>query len=116
MAMAADEEDDRIPPIYREIEKEAGMEPYTTKQVKEAFGQEREGWRQALEQELISFREKETFTVLPDEERAELRPWEIYPMQIVAGIKPADATGVRRMRARGVVCGNFEPDGGEPTY
>ena len=116
MAMAADEEDDRIPPIYREIEKEAGVEQYTTKQVKEAFGQEREGWRQALEQELISFREKETFSVLPEEERAQLRPWEIYPMQIVAGIKPADATGVRRMRARGVVCGNFEPDGGEPTY
>ena len=114
--MTADEADDMVPPVYREIEKEAGMEPYSTKQVREAFGEEREGWRQALEAELISFREKETFTVLPDEERLGLKPWEIYPMQIVAGIKPADATTVRRKKARGVVCGNFEPDGGEPTY
>ena len=41
--MSADEEDDKIPPIYREIEKEAGMEMYKTKQVREALGQEREG-------------------------------------------------------------------------
>ena len=111
-----DDNDDNVPPIYRDIEKESGMEPYTTKQVKEAFGQEREGWRQALEQELISFKEKGVFHVLTDDERLGLKPWEIYPMQIVAGIKPADATGVRRKKARGVVCGNFEPDGGEPTY
>ena len=72
--MTVEEEDDMVPPVYREIEKEAGMEPYTTKQVREAFGEEREGWRQALEAELISFREKETFMVLPDEERIGLKP------------------------------------------
>ena len=60
-----DDDDDNVPPIYREIEKESGMEPYTTKQVREAFGQEREEWRQALEQELISFKEKGYFTSSP---------------------------------------------------
>ena len=117
MAMATDvDPEDDVPPIFREIQKESGMEMCTTKQLNNAIGQEREGWKQALENELISFKEKETFRPLSNEERASVKPHEIYPMQIVAGVKPEDSSGVRRKKARGVVCGNFEPDTGEPTY
>ena len=114
-ASTMDDPDD-IPLQFKEIEKASSAEIYTTRQVNAAFGVQREEWRQALEQELNSFKEKGVVRPLTDKERSTLTARDIYPMKVVASVKPEDASGVRRKRARGVVCGNYEPDGGLNTY
>ena len=64
-----------------------------------AFGSEREEWRQALEAELISMTENETFRKPSASELREVRPQDVLPMKIVAGIKAADSAGYRKNKA-----------------
>ena len=46
-----DPDDDMVPPIFREIQRQSGLDIVPMKEVKNAFGAEREEWRQALENE-----------------------------------------------------------------
>ena len=100
-----DEDEDNVPLKFREIEKASSAEMFTTRQVNAAIGAQREEWRLALKQEYDSFMEKKVVRRLTNEERSTLMPRDIYPMKVVASIKPEDSSGVRRKRARGVVCG-----------
>ena len=112
-----DPDDDMVPPIFREIQRQSGLEIVPMKEVKNAYGSDREEWRQALENELNSFYTSGTFREATPTERREVYPSDILPMQVVAGRKPPDETGYKRKKARGVVCGNFEEDqGNEVTF
>ena len=112
-----DPDDDMVPPIFREIQRQSGLDIVPMKEVKNAFGAEREEWRQALENEYNSFLSSATFRDATPEERRNAYPRDILPMQVVAGKKPPDETGYKRKKARGVVCGNFEEDhGNEVTF
>ena len=112
-----DPDDDMVPPIFREIQRQSGLEIVPMKEVKNAFGAEREEWRQALENEYNSFLSSATFRDATAEERRNAYPRDILPMQVVAGKKPPDESGYKRKKARGVVCGNFEEDhGNEVTF
>ncbi|CAK0837207.1 unnamed protein product [Prorocentrum cordatum] len=111
-----EDDDDDIPLIFQEIQRESGMTLTTMKTLSAAFGSEREEWRQALEAELISMTENEVFRKLSGPELREARPRDVLPMKVVAGEKAADSTGYRKKKARGVVCGNFEVESDEPVY
>ncbi|CAK0910095.1 unnamed protein product, partial [Prorocentrum cordatum] len=109
------DDDDDVLPIFREIQRESGMALTSMRTLNAAFGSEREEWRQALEAELISMTDNEIFRKPSAAELREVRPQDVLPMKVVAGIKAADSTGYRRKKARGVVRGNFEGESGEPA-
>ena len=115
-----DDDEDKVPPEFKEIIRDSGTSLVSMRVLNEAFGSEKEEWRQALENELNSMTENEVFSRLTPAEVRQARPRDILPMKVVAGVKaaePSDPTGYRRKKCRGVVCGNFEQHGeGEQVY
>ncbi|CAK0805863.1 unnamed protein product, partial [Prorocentrum cordatum] len=114
------DDEDSVPPEFRDIIRDSGTSPVSIRVLNEAFGSEKEEWRQALENELNSMTENEVFSRLTPAEVRQARPRDIMPMKVVAGVKaaePSDPTGYRRKKCRGVVCGIFEQHGeGEQVY
>ncbi|CAK0886282.1 unnamed protein product [Prorocentrum cordatum] len=109
----ADEAQEVLERLYQEIVKDGGAQVMSQKSVNASFGEEREGWRQALQEELDSLREKDVFWPLGARERGGIRAQDILPMSTVFAKKPPDEAGLQRKRARAVACGNFQTVVGE---
>ena len=109
-------DDDNVPPQFTKIIKDSGLTIVTCQEILKATGMAREQWRAALEDELNSLKNG-CLRTLTAAEAYSTRPRDILPMKVVAGEKAADASGYRRKKARGCVCGNWEAvDPAELTY
>ena len=109
-------EDDNVPPEFTKIVKDSGLSIVTNAEVTKSVGMHREQWRAALESELNSLKDG-CLRPLTAAEAYTVKPKDILPMKVVLGEKAPDASGYQRKKARGCVCGNFEPlDPTEQTY
>ena len=79
------------------------------KEIRNSTGADREAWRLAMQAEIDSLRNSESFEELSQSERKKLRYSEILPMKLVTGIKKDAVTGGSKKKVRAVVCGNFPP-------
>ena len=108
--MAHDRDDEDALPEYREVLNDSGLQPVSASEIRKAIGDDREGWKLAMEAELASFTERQVFTKLTPSEAAKVKGYQLLPMKIVAGSKPPKPGETqRRRKVRGVVCGNFAP-------
>ena len=82
--------------------KDSGFQPVTLAQIRGSYGEEKEGWRTALEAELGSFKHHTVFRVAIPQENAAINArkggWQLLPCKVVAGLKPPSATGARRKK------------------
>ena len=109
-------DDDNVPPEFTKIVKDSGLSIVTCAEIVKTIGMTREKWRAALESELNSLKDG-CLRPLTASEAHSVKPSEILPMKVVAGQKAPDASGYRRFKARGCVCGNFEAvDPSEQTF
>lgn len=109
-------DDDNVPPEFTKIVKDSGLSIVTCAEIAKAIGMTREKWRAALESELNSLKDG-CLRPLTASEAHSVKPSDILPMKVVAGTKAPDASGYRRFKARGCVCGNFEAiDPSEQTF
>ncbi|CAK0824458.1 unnamed protein product [Prorocentrum cordatum] len=95
------DDDDTELPAFQEIDKESGMQPVSTAEIRASFGAEREGWRLALDSELSSLRSKGAFEVLTEAESAMVPKGKIIPMKVAAGTKPPLAAELERRKKAG---------------
>ena len=58
------DDEDNVPPEFRDIIRDSGTSLVSMRVLNEAFGSEKEEWRQALENELNSMTENEVFSRL----------------------------------------------------
>ena len=77
-------------------------------QVRSTVGNDREDWRLAMQAEVDSLRENNTFEIATSEELRKVHAREILPMKLVTGIKADSLTQQKKKKARAVVCGNFQ--------
>ncbi|CAK0894421.1 unnamed protein product [Prorocentrum cordatum] len=112
------DDDDAELPAFQEIDKESGMQPVSTAEIRASFGAEREGRRLALDSELSILRSMGAFEVLTEAESARVPKGKIIPMKVAAGTKPPLAAELgRRKQARACICGNYqERRAGEDVY
>ncbi|CAK0805588.1 unnamed protein product, partial [Prorocentrum cordatum] len=114
-----EQEEDADLPVFQHVFKESGLAPATVREVDQSFGAEREAWRQALSGELESLRGKGAFETLSAAEVASTPARKVLPMKMVLGTKPRSEAegGGRKHKARGCICGNFQPQTpGEETF
>ena len=93
---------------FIELQKENGITPIPLKQVRSTVGNDREDWRFAMQAEVDSLREHNTFEVATSEELRKVHAREILPMKLATGIKADSLTQQKKKKARAVVCGNFQ--------
>ena len=86
------------------IEKENGISLATLKQVRSSVGAERDAWRLAMEAEVQSLKDNDTFTVVSKAELRDVKFQDILPMKLVAGTKRDATAGTERKKVRAVVC------------
>ena len=77
------------------------------KDIRSAIGAERDAWRLAMQAEVDSLRDSESFYTVPKAEAKQLRHASILPMKLV-GAKHDAATGQTKKKVRAVACGNFQ--------
>ena len=93
---------------YIELDKKNGIQPVAMKKVRTSVGSEREKWRLAMQAEVDSLRDNQTFEVASAAELRKVEHSDILPMKLVTGT-PCDArAGTERKNARAVACGNFQ--------
>ena len=93
---------------FVEIEKENGLQPTTMKAVRSTVGHEREAWRFAMQVEVGSLRDNETFQEATVAELRGVPVRKILPMKMVVGTKRDPIKKAEKKKARCVVCGNFQ--------
>ena len=93
--------------IEREL-KDAGMRVVDSKEVQKSFGKEEEGWKNAVEKELMGLLEIGAIMKVPAEDAVIVPKYKVVPSKLVYAVKPPDETGVRLKKARLVACGNMD--------
>ena len=78
------------------------------KDIRSAIGAERDAWRLAMQAEVDSLRDSESFYTVPKAEAKQLRHASILPMKLVTGVKHDAATGQTKKKVRAVVGGIFQ--------
>ena len=89
--------------------KETGIQTVKMREIKDSVGHQREEWRLAMQKEVDSLRDTESFEVLSQAETKHMNVRTVLPMKLVTGIKHDAATGQTKKKVRCVVCGNFQP-------
>ena len=110
LCKSTENDDDTDPTVleYREIQKENGIQPTTMKEVRASVGHEREAWRLAMQAEVDSLRDNESFQTASEAELRGLNVRKILPMKMVVGTKRDPVNGTSKKKARAVICGNFQ--------
>ena len=93
------------------IEKENGISLTSLKDVRASVGAEREAWRLAMQAEVQSLKENNTFEEVGSEERKQIKYSDILPMKRVTGTKRDALAQTEKKKVRAVVCGNFQRKG-----
>ena len=108
----SDEAYDNDPTVleYIAINKENGLQPVTMKTVRGSVGADRDAWRLAMQVEVDSLRENESFAEATSAEPKKLQPRDVLPMKMVLGIKRDVNAQTAKFKARAVVCGNFQEE------
>ena len=88
-----------------DIEKESGAPLTLLKQVCSAVGPEREAWRVAMQAEVDSLKDNNTFESVGSAELKRIRPGDILPMKLVAGVERGPTSQTYKHEVRAVVCG-----------
>ena len=99
----ADSDDDRDPTVleYQKIQKENGIQPTTMREVRTSVGHEREAWRLAMQVEVDSLRDNESFEVASAREVRGLNPKKILPMNMVVGVKRDTINKTEKKKGQG---------------
>ena len=96
---------------FRDIDKETGIQNVKMKDIRAATGPDRDEWRLAMQAEVDSLRDMESFETVSPSDQKKIKFQNILPMKLVTGIKHDAATGRTKKKVRAVVCGNFQPKG-----
>ena len=106
----AESDDDRDPTVlaYQKIQKENEIQPATMHEVRKSVGHDRESWRLAMQVEVESLRDNQSFEVASESEVRGLNPRKILPMKLVVGTKRDTINKTEKKKARAVICGNFQ--------
>ena len=78
------------------------------KQMRGAVGADREAWRLAMQAEVDSLRDNNTFEEATAAELKQLHDRDILPMKLVTGVKRDANAQTAKYKARAVVCGHFQ--------
>ena len=84
--------------------KESGAINVSLKDVKNSIGKDRAAWKLALEGELNSLQETGAVVKVKHVPRGV----QVLPMKVVLTLKPVPGTHLKKKKARGCVCGNYQ--------
>ena len=78
------------------------------KEARSSVGHVREAWRLAMQVEVDSLRDNETFSIASKDELKTVPLKKILPMKMVVGTKRDSINQTEKKKARAVICGNFQ--------